>query len=153
MMKRIDLIFSYWIFAWFIAYYFLGYKYYNPLLLLVIGFIVNIIMLINFIINNNYYKAILFSIVNFIIKALPIYLLRKTKIHSKDIYFSLVFALVFVIYNMIVTDNLLKRIDDINYSSREINSIGMYALDRLFVLMKRIFNKILKNYNNLVIEI
>ena len=143
MMKRIDLIFSYWIFAWFIVYYFFGYKYYNPLLLLVIGFIVNIIMLINFIINHNYYKAILFSIVNFIIKALPIYLLRKTKIHITDIEFSVVFALVFVIYNMMVTDNLLKRIDDINYSSREINSIGIYALDRLFVSIKRIFNKIL----------
>lgn len=142
-MKQIDLIFSWWIFAWFIAYYFLGYKYYNPLLLLVIGFIVNIIMLINFIINNNYYKAILFSIVNFIIKALPIYLLRKTKIHTKDIEFSVVFALVFLIYAMMITDNLIKRIDDINYSSKEINTPGIYALDRLFVSIKRIFNKIL----------
>ena len=139
MMKRIDLIFSYWIFAWFIAYYFFGYKYYNPLLLLVIGFIVNIIMLINFIINNNYYKAILFSIVNFIIKALPIYLLRKTKIHSKDIYFSLVFALVFLIYTMMITDNLIKEIVNINYSSKEINTPGIYSLDRLFTSIKRIF--------------
>ena len=142
-MNRIDLIFSYWIFAWFIVYYFFGYKYYNPLLLLVIGFIVNIIMLINFIINNNYYKAILFSIVNFIIKALPIYLLRKTKIHTKDIEFSVVFALVFLIYAMMITDNLIKKIDDINYSSTEINTPGMYALDRLIVSIKRIFNKIL----------
>ena len=140
MMKRIDLIFSWWIFAWFIAYYFFGYKYYNPLLLLVIGFIVNIIMLINFIINHNYYKAILFSIVNFIIKALPIYLLRKTIIHTKDIYFSLVFALVFLIYTMIITDNLLKKIDDINYSSTEINTPGIYALDRVFTSIKRIFD-------------
>ena len=139
MMKRIDLIFSYWIFAWFIAYYFLGYKYYNPLLLLVIGFIVNIIMLINFIINNNFYKAILFSIVNFIIKALPIYLLRKTKIHSKDIAFSFVFALVFLIYTMMITDNLIKEIVNINYSSKEINTPGIYALDRLFTSIKRIF--------------
>jgi hypothetical protein len=143
MMKRIDLIFSYWIFAWFIAYYFFGYKYYNPLLLLVIGFIVNIIMLIKFIINNNYYKATLFSIVNFIIKALPIYLLRKTKIHITDIEFSVVFALVFVIYTMMITDNLIKEIVNINYSSKEINTPGMYALDRLFVSIKRIFNKIL----------
>lgn len=138
-MKRIDLIFSYWIFAWFIAYYFFGYKYYNPLFLLVIGFIVNIIMLINFIINNNFYKAILFSIVNFVIKALPIYLLRKTKIHSKDIAFSVVFALVFLIYTMMITDNLIKEIVNINYSSKEINTPGMYALDRLFTSIKRIF--------------
>ena len=100
-------------------------------------------MLINFIINNNYYKAILFSIVNFIIKALPIYLLRKTKIHTKDIEFSVVFALVFLIYAMMITDNLIKKIDDINYSSTEINTPGMYALDRLIVSIKRIFNKIL----------
>ena len=139
-MKQIDLIFSWWIFAWFIVYYFFGYKYYNPLLLLVIGFIVNIIMLINFIINNNYYKAILFSIVNFIIKALPIYLLRKTKIHTKDIEFSVVFALVFLIYTMIITDNLIKKIDDINYSSTEINTPGIYALDRFFASIKRIFD-------------
>ena len=139
-MKRIDLIFSYWIFAWFIAYYFFGYKYYNPLFLLVIGFIVNIIMLINFIINNNFYKAILFSIVNFVIKALPIYLLRKTKIHSKDIAFSVVFALVFLIYTMMITDNLIKEIVNINYSSKEINTPGIYALDRLFTSIKRIFD-------------
>lgn len=139
-MKRIDLIFSYWIFAWFIAYYFFGYKYYNPLFLLVIGFIVNIIMLINFIINNNFYKAILFSIVNFVIKALPIYLLRKTKIHSKDIAFSVVFALVFLIYTMMITDNLIKEIVNINYSSKEINTPGIYALDRVFTSIKRIFD-------------
>ena len=139
-MKRIDLIFSYWIFAWFIAYYFFGYKYYNPLFLLVIGVIVNIIMLINFIINNNFYKAILFSIVNFVIKALPIYLLRKTKIHSKDIAFSVVFALVFLIYTMMITDNLIKEIVNINYSSKEINTPGIYALDRVFTSIKRIFD-------------
>jgi hypothetical protein len=138
-MNRIDLIFSYWIFAWFIVYYFFGYKYYNPLLLLVIGFIVNIIMLINFIINHNYYKAILFSIVNFIIKALPIYLLRKTKIHTKDIEFSVVFALLFLIYAMMITDNLIKEIVNINYSSKEINTPGIYALDRLFTSIKCIF--------------
>ena len=92
-----NLVFSYWILA-FVMFYFLGFKKYNPLFLLIIGLIHNIILLIIYLFIAPVKFIIIFIFVNIIIKVLPIYLLRNTTIQMKDIYFSLCLFLVFLCY-------------------------------------------------------
>ncbi len=92
-----NLVFSYWILA-FVIFYFLGFKKYNPLFLLIIGIIHNIFLLIIYLFIAPVKFIIIFIFVNTIIKVLPIYLLRNTMIQMKDIYFSLCLFLFFLFY-------------------------------------------------------
>lgn len=92
-----NLVFSYWILA-FVIFYFLGFKKYNPLFLLIIGIIHNIFLLIIYLFIAPVKFIIIFIFVNTIIKVLPIYLLRNTMIQMKDIYFSLCLFLFFLSY-------------------------------------------------------
>ena len=86
---RLDYIFSYWIFIWFIFYYYKIVKY-SPLFILLIAIIVNIFTFIIFIIifinDNSYYnffRLIEFIITNFFIKVLPLYYIIKIENNVK----------------------------------------------------------------------
>ena len=133
---RIDFIFSYWLFFWFILYK-LNIVVYNPYLGLIIGLIVNSIMFILFLSYKNYYKAFLFVIVNFFIKIIPIYVLRNTKIQKKDIYILFILYIIYLIYKKIFDNNKLKKSkkDFTNYlntfEKEPINTPFMYLLDKL----------------------
>lgn len=88
---RLDYVFSYWIFTWFILYYFKIIKY-SPLLFLLIATIQNFILffiyIYNFIIHNSYYnffKLIAFIVINFFIKVLPLYYIIKIENNVKTI--------------------------------------------------------------------
>ena len=140
-MNRIDFIFSYWILVWFILYYFFNWKEYNPLFLLIIGLIVNLYMLINYIINENYYKGILFSFVNFFIKILKIYLLLDIKIKIKDIIFSLLLFIFFLFYYKIINFNYLNQIKKKNYSTKEIDHPTMYFLNKFILYLNNLIFK------------
>ena len=88
---RFDLVFSYWIYIWYILYAF-NITIYSPKLALLIGLIDNIIMLCLMIYFGSNIRTILyFIIVNTFIKIVPLYLLRKEKIQMKDIYFTIFF--------------------------------------------------------------
>lgn len=100
---RIDLIFSYWIYVWFVLYYFTGLIPYNPLIILTVALIINIIhYTILFTINKKkYYKDIVWSLIFaiFFAKLVPIILISDHKIHLiKDIKFSILLVLVWIIY-------------------------------------------------------
>lgn len=127
--KRIDTIFSYWLFFWFLLYYY-KFTQYNPYFGLFIGLIINIIMFVLFVLNKNYYKAFLFFIVNLCIKIIPIYLLSKSKLLGKDI---LAFVYVFGIYILYCQILDLKYLDfDMNYyKTPQIKTPFMYMLDKI----------------------
>ena len=106
--KRIDSIFSYWLFFWFLLYI-CKFTTYNPYFSLIVGLIINILMFIIYLYYKNYYKAFLFVIVNIIIKVIPIYILRKSKIMKKDIY---AFFILYIIY---LLKKLIKFLIIYNY--------------------------------------
>jgi len=89
---RLDYVFSYWIFAWFILYYYKIVKY-SPLLILIIASIENIFLFIYhlfiylFIDNSKYnlFKLFAFIFINFFIKILPLYYLIKIENNIKTI--------------------------------------------------------------------
>ena len=94
---RPDVIFSYWIFAYTIVY-FLGFKKYNPLLLLIIGLFHNVGLFFLYIKLKEIKWAWFLVFVNFWIKIVPIFFLRNTTIVLNDVYFSLIYFFIFLAY-------------------------------------------------------
>ena len=103
-------IFSYWIFVWFILYYFKIVRY-NPLFILIVGYILTLGELIYMIFRRiSYYNFIKFFIINVLIKFIPILLILiklKFKINIKiiDIYISFIFVLAYILIMSIVNKN------------------------------------------------
>jgi hypothetical protein len=95
---RADLVFSYWIYLWFLLYFFRFTKY-SPKFALILALLHNIIMLLLMILfKTRISKIINFVIINTIIKVMPLYYLRKEKIIINDIYFTFIIFLLFVIW-------------------------------------------------------
>ena len=100
-------IFSYWIFIWFILYYF-GLTKYNPLLLLLVGYIFTLFEFIYLIINKtSKYNLIKFFLINILIKFIPILLIIKfpLRFNLDDIYVSIYLIITYLIIMSIMNKN------------------------------------------------
>jgi hypothetical protein len=98
-------IFSYWIFIWFLLYYFKFTKY-NPLLTLIIGYIITIGELIYLISQKtNKYNLIKFTIINVIIKVIPILLIYNHKITFKEFVINFYIFFIYIITMAIMNIN------------------------------------------------
>jgi hypothetical protein len=107
---RPDLVFSYWIYVWFVIYYF-HFTNYNPKFALILGLIDNIIMLILMIFFGSEIKTIiLFIIINVLIKVIPIYCLKDKIIKLKDIYFTFGLFLIFILWLHYNKQNLIGNL-------------------------------------------
>ena len=99
-------IFSYWIFVWFILFY-IGLTKYNPLFILIIGYIFTLFEFIYLIIKkSSRYNLIKFMIINIIIKFIPILLIIKfpLRFDLKDIYIS-----IYLIFFYIITMSIMNK--------------------------------------------
>jgi hypothetical protein len=100
-------IFSYWIFVWFILFY-IGLTKYNPLFILIIGYIFTLFEFIYLIINkSSRYNLIKFMIINIIIKFIPILLIIKfpLRFNIDDIYVSIYLIFFYFIIMSIMNKN------------------------------------------------
>lgn len=79
---RLDFIFSYWIFAWYLCYVF-KWTHYNPKLALLLGLIENGMIMILMIYYNT--PLVYFLLVNMIIKVIP-YMTIQRRIEWDDMY-------------------------------------------------------------------
>jgi hypothetical protein len=103
---RADMIFSYWIFAWYILYK-CKITQYSPKLLLLIGLLENVLVFFLMLIFNTYWKTILgFLFINTFIKVLPLVSLKKESIHTKDIWASILLFLLYVLYLYLHKENV-----------------------------------------------
>lgn len=137
---RADLVFSYWIYVWFILYAFKFVKY-SPKLALFIGLLDNIIMLVLMILFGSSIKTLFFFIViNTIIKILPLYYLRKERITLNDVYFTCGLFFVFVIWLHINEQSLIGNVKIIH------DSLLYGKNDTPFMSF---LSKIEKNYKNI----
>jgi hypothetical protein len=110
MLQSADLIFTYWIFAWFLLYYLLFPNLYNPKFALISGLIVNLVILCILIYNAvPLFYIIGFMIVILVTKISPLYLIRKTKIRTNDIYFTVCLFLIYVLYFWTKENKNLKQ--------------------------------------------
>ena len=102
MEARPDLIFSYWIIAWFLLYYFTSYIEYSPKFLLIIGLLFNSGVFLTMVYNKmNLYYLFTFFVAIFLLKLIPIYLLREENIEKRDVDASFVLFSIFLVYFVI----------------------------------------------------
>jgi hypothetical protein len=95
---RADLVFSYWIYAWYILYA-CKITTYSPKFPLLLGLIDNIILLMLMLFYGTSNKTIFyFIVINTIIKGIPLYYLKEEPIKPKDILFTIALFFVFIIW-------------------------------------------------------
>jgi len=78
--NRFDFVFSYWIFAWFLLYWFKWIDF-SPKLALLLGVMENLVLFVFIILRKSWIFVFSFVVINLLIKILPLYLLRKEKIN------------------------------------------------------------------------
>lgn len=107
---RADLVFSYWIYAWFILYE-LQIIEYSPKFPLILGIIHNLIMLIFMLLYGTSRRTIFyFIVINTLIKVIPLYYLRNEPIKLNDIYFTCGLFLLFVFWLHLNEQSLVGNI-------------------------------------------
>lgn len=107
---RIDWLFSYWVYVWFLIFYFtMGVRnspsamyiqrYLNPTLALYFALFENILTFVYIImVNPEIIIVVKFLLMMLVIKILPIYLIRDKKIHFTNDIYTLI--LIFGLYNV-----------------------------------------------------
>ena len=107
---RADLVFSYWIYTWYLLYAF-KITNYSPKVALILGVIDNIIMLLLMLLYGTSRRTIFyFIIINTLIKVVPLYYLRNDPILWRDIYFTGCLFVVFIIWLHMNSQSLVGNI-------------------------------------------
>jgi hypothetical protein len=139
-LPRLDLIFSYWIFAWYLLYI-TKITRYSPKFIIILGIIENMILLFFMIQNGSTIETIIkFIVINTFIKILPYYSIRNDKIIKKDIVASIVLFIIYIVWLYINKETLLQKYNKIY------NSLIQNKNDTPGMIM---MNFILKQVNNL----
>jgi hypothetical protein len=139
---RLDLVFSYWVFAWYLLYI-SSITLFNPKFALLIGLIENsayLFLMIYF--NNSLSKIILFIIINIFIKIIPLYTLIKTKYQIKDVISTFVLFIIYIFWlkiNNKLDVNLYQYLNKI-YKSITENKSDLPLTNYLERVMKTIYN-------------
>jgi len=137
---RVDLVFSYWIYAWFILYACKHLKY-SPKFALILGLVDNAVMLLlMFLFGTSVRTIFYFVIINTIIKILPLYYLRQERITLKDVHFTCGLFLIFVVWLHINEQSLIGNIKIIHDSL-------LYGKNETPFM--RLHSSIEKNYKNI----
>jgi hypothetical protein len=137
---RIDLVFSYWVYLWYLLYI-LKFTKYNPKFAIGIGIIDNLIMLcLMLYFGTKIQSIIMFIIINTIIKIIPYYTLRNTTLKIKDILFTLFLFILFIVWLHINKQSLKGNLKLIYFS---------LIYDKNKTPLMNLLQKIKNNYINL----
>ena len=137
---RADLVFSYWVYLWFILYYF-KITNFSPKFPLILGLIDNIIMLLLMLVYGTSRETIFyFIIINTLIKVVPLYYLRNEPLKLRDIYFTCFLFILFVGWLHLNKQSLIGNLKVIHDSL-------LYGQDKTPFMA--LLNKIKNNFKNL----
>ena len=138
-LQRLDLIFSYWIFAWYLLYI-TKITTYSPKFIIILGIIENMILLFFMIQNGSTIETIIkFIVINTFIKIVPYYTIRNDKIREKDILACVIIFIIYIIWLYINKETLLKKYDNI-YKSLIQNKNDTPGMIMLNFILKQIQN-------------
>ena len=120
---RTDILFSSWIFLWYLLFIF-NYTKYSPKLVLIFGIIHNIFLLINMIIyKNNIINILNFSIGNTLIKVIPLWTLRNNKRY--DVTATIIIFSIYLFWLYLNNTNFYEltkiHLENIKYNKRNNN--------------------------------
>ena len=137
---RADLVFSYWIYLWYILYAF-KITNFSPKFPLILGLIDNIIMLLLMLVYGTSRETIFyFIIINTLIKVVPLYYLRNEPLKLRDIYFTCFLFILFVGWLHLNKQSLIGNLKVIH------NSL-LYGQDKTPFMT--LLNKIKNNFKTL----
>lgn len=104
---RLDMFISIWIFIYTIAYL-LKIAPYNPIILISIALIFFIASLFIIVKNLNERSLLTYYLfINFIGKVIPLFIIINDKITNNDIIFTVYFILIYVIYMLIMKEDII----------------------------------------------
>ena len=107
---RADLVFSYWVYLWFILYVF-KLTTYSPKFVIILALIENAIMLVlMFLYGTSSETIFYFILINTLIKVVPYYYLREQPIKTRDIYVTFVLFILFNIWLHLNNQNLVGNV-------------------------------------------
>jgi hypothetical protein len=107
---RADLVFSYWIYVWYILYAFKMTSF-SPKFPLLLGLFDNLIMLGLMLLYGTSKETIFyFIVINTLIKVVPLYYLRNEALQMKDIYFTCILFVVFIVWLHINKQSLIGNL-------------------------------------------
>ena len=112
---RIDFVFSYWIFAWYLLYTF-RVTTFNPKIALVIGIIQNIgLLLLMLYYKNDWIHIATFCFINLCIKVIPLWTVRNDPYRWKDFYAFVIYFMIYIVWLFINGQHTLgiKGLQDI----------------------------------------
>ncbi len=139
---RPDLVFSYWVYFWYILYAF-KITNYSPKFPLTLGLIHNIIMLALMLMYGTSKRTIFyFIIINTLIKVVPLYYLRNDPMKIKDIIFTGVLFIIFIIWLHLNKQSLFGN-------AKLIHDSLLYGEDKTPFMA--LINKLKMNFKNLEI--
>lgn len=137
---RPDLVFSYWVYFWFILYAF-KITNYSPKFPLLLGLIHNIIMFVLMLFYGTSKRTIFYFImINTLIKVLPLYYLRNELVKMKDIGFTIILFIIFVVWLHFNKQSLLGN-------AKLIHDSLLYGQDKTPFMA--LLNKLKMNFKNL----
>jgi hypothetical protein len=107
-----DLVFSYWLFAWFLLYE-CGGTTYNPKPWFVIGLLENTLLFGTMLYYRNPTKIlILFLLINTCIKLIPLWILRNTSFRSSDVIAGLVLFGIYLGWARLRVDSIQQQVEN-----------------------------------------
>lgn len=137
---RPDLVFSYWIYVWYILYAF-KITFFSPKFPLLIGMLDNLIMLGLMLLYGTSKETIFyFIVINTLIKVVPLYCLRNEAFQMKDIYFTCILFVLFIGWLHINKQSLIGNLKVIHDSL-------LYGQNKTPFMA--ILNKLKKNFKTL----
>jgi hypothetical protein len=137
---RADLVFSYWIYLWYILYVF-KITIFSPKFPIILGLLDNIIMLFLMLMYGTSKRTIFyFIIINTLIKIVPLYYLKNEPLKMKDIYFTIFLFIIFILWLHLNEHSLFGNIKLIHDSL-------LFGQDKTPFMA--FINKLKKNFKNL----
>ena len=139
---RFDLVFSYWIYLWYILYVF-KITIFSPKFPIILGLLDNIIMLFLMLMYGTSKRTIFyFIIINTLIKIVPLYYLKNEPLKMKDIFFTIFLFIIFILWLHLNKQSLFGNIKLIH------DSLLFGQNNTPFMAF---INKLKKNFKNLEI--
>lgn len=133
---RLDFIFSYWIFFWYLLYICGLVGDYNPKFAIICGLIENgFLLLLMMVFRTNLRFILLFVAMMIPLKIIPLYTLWNTKMQWSDIYFTFALFLAYLVWTYINNQKIGDFIENTrNLILHNKNTLpGMKLLDKMIV--------------------
>jgi hypothetical protein len=141
MEERLDFVFSYWIFVWYLLYS-IRIVPYTPRFVLLLGIVQNIILLFFMTKNGSTLSTIAkFIVINIVIKIIPYYTVKDDNITERDIIISILLFFIYCLWLYVNKETLIEKYNKIYISltQNRDDTPGIRLLNYLLSIVRKLF--------------